>query len=103
MHERKALMAELADGFLALPGGLGTFDELCEMLAWAQLGLHDKPIGLLNIARYFQPLLQLVAAAVREGFIAQNPPLLVSDGAAVGMLLDRLLLGRQAGSGGPHS
>jgi uncharacterized protein (TIGR00730 family) len=103
MHERKALMAELADGFLALPGGLGTFDELCEILAWAQLGLHDKPIGLLNIAGYFQPFLQLVAAAVREGFIAQNPPLLVFDGANVGMLLDQLLLGRQAGPGDPHS
>lgn len=98
MHERKALMAELADGFLALPGGLGTFDELCEILAWAQLGLHTKPIGLLNVAEYFQPFLQLVATAVREGFIAQNPPLLVSDGAEVGMLLDQLLLGRQPDS-----
>ena len=93
MHERKALMAELADGFLALPGGLGTFDELCEILAWAQLGLSCKPIGLLNIAGYFQPFLQLVAAAVREGFIAQNPPLLISDGVKVGMLLDLLLQG----------
>jgi uncharacterized protein (TIGR00730 family) len=98
MHERKALMTELADGFLALPGGLGTFDELCEILAWAQLGLHTKPIGLLNIAGYFQPLLQLVASAVREGFIAQNPPLLVSGGAEVGTLLDLLI---QAGQAGP--
>jgi uncharacterized protein (TIGR00730 family) len=93
MHERKALMAEFADGFLALPGGLGTFDELCETLSWAQLGLHDKPIGLLNVAGYFQPLLQLVASAVRESFIAQNPPLLVSEGAEVGVLLDLLMQG----------
>lgn len=101
MHERKALMAELADGFLALPGGLGTFDELCEILAWAQLGLHAKPIGLHNIAGYFQPFLQLVAAAVREGFIAQNPPLLVSDGAEVSGLLDLLIQTGQAGPVAP--
>jgi len=102
MHERKALMAELADGFIALPGGLGTFDELFEILTWAHLGLHSKPIGLLNIAGYFKPLLQLVASAVREGFIARNPPFLVSEGADAGMLLDQLLQVRQAGPGAPH-
>ena len=103
MHERKALMTELADGFIALPGGLGTFDELFEILTWAQLGLHTKPIGLLNIAGYFKPLLELVASAVREGFIARHPPFLVSEGAEVGMLLDQLLQGRQAGPGAPHA
>ena len=72
MHERKALMADLADGFIALPGGLGTFDELFEIATWAQLGLHTKPIGLLNVASYFSPLLALVAHASAEGFI---PPL----------------------------
>ena len=97
MHERKALMAELADGFIALPGGLGTFDELFEILTWAQLGLHTKPIGLLNIAGYFKPLLKLVASALREGFIARNPPFLVSEGADVRMLLDQLIQARQAG------
>src|ERR1700681_1006404 len=57
MHERKALMADLADGFIALPGGYGTFDELFEIITWAQLGLHTKPIGLLDVAGYFAPLL----------------------------------------------
>jgi len=88
MHERKALMADLADGFIALPGGLGTFDELFEITTWAQLGLHTKPIGLLNVADYFAPLLALVAHATAEGFI---PPihtrlLLHADNAAA--LLD---------------
>jgi uncharacterized protein (TIGR00730 family) len=69
MHERKALMADLADGFIALPGGFGTFDELFEITTWAQIGLHSKPIGLLNTADYFTPLLALVAHASAEGFI----------------------------------
>jgi uncharacterized protein (TIGR00730 family) len=69
MHERKALMADLADGFIVLPGGFGTFDELFEMTTWSQLGLHAKPIGLLNVANYFEPLLALVAHAIQEGFI----------------------------------
>src|SRR5271163_4044120 len=57
IHERKALMAELADAFIALPGGFGTMEELCEALTWAQLGLHHKPLGLLNVAGYYDPLL----------------------------------------------
>src|SRR5437588_900850 len=69
MHERKALMADLADGFIALPGGFGTFDELFEITTWAQLGLHNKPIGLLDVAGYFKPLLALVEHASAEGFI----------------------------------
>jgi len=69
MHERKALMADLADGFIALPGGYGTFDELFEIMTWAQLGLHSKPIGLLDVADYFSPLLALIAHASKEGFI----------------------------------
>ncbi len=72
MHERKALMADLADGFIAMPGGFGTFDELFEITTWAQLGLHNKPVGLLNAAGYFIPLLNLVSHAVREGFIPQQ-------------------------------
>jgi len=69
MHERKALMADLSDGFIALPGGFGTFDELFEIITWAQLGLHNKPIGLLNASGYFDPLLALVVHASKEGFI----------------------------------
>jgi uncharacterized protein (TIGR00730 family) len=103
MHERKALMAELADGFIALPGGLGTFDELFEALTWAQLGLHTKPIGLLNIAGYFKPLLKLVASTLREGFISRDPPVLVSEGGDVGMLLDQLIQARQAVLSAPQS
>lgn len=69
MHERKALMAELADGFVAMPGGFGTLDEFCEILTWAQLGLHRKPCGLLNVAGYFDPLLQQMERAVAAGFV----------------------------------
>jgi uncharacterized protein (TIGR00730 family) len=69
MHERKAHMAELADAFIALPGGYGTFEELFEVITWAQLGLHRKPIGLLNVAGYFDALKMLVDQAIAEGFI----------------------------------
>jgi len=68
MHERKQTMADLADGFIALPGGLGTFEELFEILTWNQIGLHGKPVGLLNVAGYFDALLGLIEQAVREGF-----------------------------------
>ena len=69
MHQRKALMADLADGFAALPGGYGTGDELFEILTWSQLGLHGKPIGLLNVEGYFDPLLAWLDRAVQEGFV----------------------------------
>ncbi|MBO0707229.1 MAG: TIGR00730 family Rossman fold protein [Candidatus Dormibacteraeota bacterium] len=69
MHERKALMEEMADAFCVLPGGLGTLEELVEVLSWAQLGLHQKPIGLLDVEGYYQPLLRLLDHAVREGFL----------------------------------
>lgn len=69
MHERKALMASLADGFIALPGGIGTLDEVCEILCWAQLGIHAKPIGLLNTDGYFDGLLTFLAHTVAEGFV----------------------------------
>ncbi len=73
MHTRKARMAALADGFIALPGGFGTFEELCEVLTWGQLGFHAKPVGLLNVAGFFNPLLALFDQAVEEGFLrAQN-------------------------------
>ncbi len=81
MHERKALMAELSDGFVALPGGWGTWEELFEVLTWAQLGLHRKPCGLLNVAGYFDGLLSFMAHAMQEGFVRaeQNTMLLVAD------------------------
>jgi uncharacterized protein (TIGR00730 family) len=69
MHERKALMAELSDAFLALPGGYGTADETFEMLTWAQLEIHQKPIGLLNVDGFFDPLLAWLDRAVADGFI----------------------------------
>jgi hypothetical protein len=69
MHQRKARMADLADGFAALPGGFGTGDELFEILTWAQLGLHAKPVGLLNVAGFFDPLLAWLDHAVREDFL----------------------------------
>jgi uncharacterized protein (TIGR00730 family) len=69
MHERKALMAELSDAFVALPGGMGTYEELCEVLTWAQLGIHPKPCGCLNVLGYFDPLAAMLDHAVREGFL----------------------------------
>jgi hypothetical protein len=70
MHERKARMVELSDAFAALPGGFGTLDELCEVLTWAQLRYHRKPVGLLNTAGFFDPLLTLFDHQVAEGFLA---------------------------------
>ena len=78
MHERKATMADLSDGFIALPGGLGTLEELFEVLTWAQLGLHRKPAGLLNVNGYFDGLLDFLDHAVTERFLkAQQRALLV--------------------------
>jgi uncharacterized protein (TIGR00730 family) len=72
MHERKALMADLADGFIALPGGWGTLDELFEILTWGQLGLHQKPCGLLNADGYFDRLLSFVDHSIAEGFVRRE-------------------------------
>jgi uncharacterized protein (TIGR00730 family) len=72
MHQRKQTMANLADGFLALPGGAGTFEELFEQWTWAQLGIHTKPCGLLDVKNYFHPLLALIEKIVAEGFMAQS-------------------------------
>lgn len=69
MHERKALMVELADAFIALPGGFGTLEEFCEVLTWAQLGIHRKPHGLLNVAEFYAPLLKFFDHAVAEKFV----------------------------------
>jgi uncharacterized protein (TIGR00730 family) len=90
MHERKALMYELSDAVIVMPGGAGTLDELFEMFTWSQLGLHHKPIGLLDVAGYWQPLLKFLSHAVNERFIRAEhlDTLLVEQTAPV--LLDRL-------------
>jgi uncharacterized protein (TIGR00730 family) len=80
-------MAELADGFIALPGGLGTFEELFEILTWAQLGFHSKPVGLLNVEAYYQPLVQMMERGVAEGFMkAENRGLLLVEDNAHALL-----------------
>jgi len=91
MHERKAMMAELADGFIALPGGYGTLEEFFEILTWAQLGLHRKPCGLLNVQGYFDPLLGLVEHAVNEGFVRPDHRPLIIDDQDAEQLLDRMV------------
>jgi uncharacterized protein (TIGR00730 family) len=88
MHERKALMAELSDGFVALPGGMGTLEELSEMLTWAQLGLHARPIGLLDVAGYFRPLTTFFDQAVSAGFLRPAHRGLLLVGEEPGALLD---------------
>jgi uncharacterized protein (TIGR00730 family) len=90
MHARKALMAELADAFVALPGGIGTFEELFEIVTWGQLGIHRKPVGVLNVAGYYDPLVSLLDHAVAEGFVSTaNRRLVVVDEDGE-RLLDRL-------------
>jgi hypothetical protein len=90
MHERKALMVDLSDGFVALPGGYGTLDELCEALTWAQLGIHARPCGVLNVEGYFDPLLALFDHAVREGFIRESHRALVLQATGPAALLDAM-------------
>lgn len=81
MHERKALMVEVSDGFIAMPGGFGTFEEFCEIVTWAQLGLHAKPVGLLNIDSYFDPLIAQFDRAVTEEFAyPENRALILHEG-----------------------
>jgi hypothetical protein len=90
MHERKALMADLADAFLSLPGGFGTWDEFCEALTWSQLGLQKKACAFLNVEGYYDALLALTERAAEDGFIREeHRKLLLVDGDAE-MLLDRL-------------
>lgn len=87
MHTRKALMAELADGFIALPGGLGTLEELVEVLTWAQLGFHDKPCGLLNIEGYFDSFLDFVDHMATQKFILPaNRELIIVDRSPAGLV-----------------
>jgi uncharacterized protein (TIGR00730 family) len=90
MHQRKALMADRADAFAALPGGFGTADELFEILTWAQLGLHGKPVGLLNVAGFFDPLLAWLNRAVADGFLRPEHRALLRVAAAPDELLAAL-------------
>ncbi|MDK2125998.1 LOG family protein [Parachitinimonas caeni] len=90
MHERKALMAEMADGFIAMPGGFGTFDELFEIITWAQLGVHSKPIALLNTSGYFNPLLQMVDHAIAEDFVRPEQTGLLLRSDEISPLLDAM-------------
>jgi uncharacterized protein (TIGR00730 family) len=89
MHERKARMAELSDGFIALPGGWGTIEELFEMLTWAQLGMHEKPCGLLNIAGYFDHLGAFLAHAMDQQFVRAECGSMIMMEASSAPLLDR--------------
>jgi uncharacterized protein (TIGR00730 family) len=89
MHERKAMMAELSDGFIAMPGGWGTFEELFEVLTWGQLGLHRKPVGLLNVDGYFDPLLAFLRHAVEEQFVRSESNHLLPVADSPIELLDR--------------
>lgn len=90
MHERKALMAELSEAFVALPGGFGTLDEFCEVLTWSQLGFHAKACGLLNVARFFDPLLTLFDHAVTERFLRPENRRLVLESQEPDELLEAL-------------
>ena len=91
MHDRKATMAALADGFIALPGGFGTFEEICEMITWAQLGIHRKPCGLLNVDGYFDGLSQQFDRAVTDGLLRADDRGLVVAEPDPEHLLDRML------------
>jgi len=90
MHERKAMMADLSEGFIAMPGGMGTLEELFEMVTWAQLGIHAKPIGLLNVNGFYDGLRAFVGHQVTEGFVRpEHQELMIAD-SDPGSLIDRL-------------
>ena len=91
MHERKALMADLSDGFIALPGGYGTLEEFCEIVTWAQLQLHPKPCGLVNVEGFYDKLLEFLDHAVAEQFLKASNRKLIRCSADPGELLDMIL------------
>jgi uncharacterized protein (TIGR00730 family) len=91
MHERKAMMAERSDAFLALPGGIGTFEELFEIWTWRQLGYHDKPVGILNAAGYYDGLTQFIGSVTSAGFMNEWQSSLITVGDEAGPLLQRLV------------
>lgn len=90
MHERKAKMNDLSDGFIALPGGYGTFEEVFEVVSWGQIGIHSKPIGLLNVAGFYTPLMEMVQHASKAGFIHETQTQLLICESDPGVLIDRL-------------
>ncbi|HEU0076940.1 MAG TPA: TIGR00730 family Rossman fold protein [Longimicrobiaceae bacterium] len=90
MHERKALMADLSDAFVALPGGFGTWEEYFEVLTWAQLGIHPKPCGLLNVERYYEPFLAMMDHAAAEGFVRPEHRASVLEAAEPARMLELL-------------
>jgi uncharacterized protein (TIGR00730 family) len=90
MHERKALMAELSDAFIALPGGVGTLEELFEVYTWAQLGIHSKPLGLIDVAGYYEPLVAFLDHAVQERFLRPQTRALLAVSESLGDLLAQL-------------
>jgi uncharacterized protein (TIGR00730 family) len=90
MHDRKALMADLSDAFVAVPGGIGTLEELIEVYTWSQLGIHDKACGVLNVCGYYDPLAAFLDHAVGEGFLRAQHRAVLSVAADPGELLDRL-------------
>ena len=92
MHERKALMADLSDGFIALPGGFGTMDEFHEILTWRQLGIHQKPVGLLNVDGYYDDLLALYDRMEADGFVTEQTRRLVTVAPTIEELLAVLLV-----------
>lgn len=94
MHLRKQRMVDLSDAFIALPGGIGTMDELFEIWTWRQLGLHAKPIGLLNVGRYFDPLIAMVEAMTAGDFLSRDTASMLQVGDDPAALLDRLASGR---------
>ena len=98
MHERKAMMAELSEGFVALPGGLGTLEELFEMLTWSQLGIHAKPIGLLNVDGFYDGLIAFVRHQVEQGFVRADQAALMMDEAEAAELLRRMWPSQERGS-----
>lgn len=97
MHVRKQMMADRADAFVALPGGLGTLEELFEVWTWRQLGYHQRPLGLLNSGGYFDPLLAFIERSVQEDFVSRQQQALLLVDAGVGALLDRIAAALPAG------
>jgi uncharacterized protein (TIGR00730 family) len=91
MHERKALMAELSVGFIALPGGFGTLEEFCEVITWSQLGIHTKPCGILNVGGYFDHLIGMFDYAVERGFISDANREIVLESTQPAQLIERML------------
>jgi uncharacterized protein (TIGR00730 family) len=91
MHERKALMEKLSDGFIALPGGFGTLDEFCEVITWAQLGLHQKPCGVLNVRGYYDPFFQFVNQGVSERFVRKEHLSMIIVSNEPSDLIDRMI------------